>query len=121
MDFRTLILIALVLAVAGMVAVLRRFTHMERLAMINKGMHPDDFFQRDNRNNLRLSLMAIGGGMGLFVGDILSESGFNPGAVHAAFFLLYGGVGLFAFYVIEWMRQRKEKRAQKAEAMTIDS
>lgn len=121
MDPRGLVLFTLVVGVVTLLILLRRFTHMERMAMIDRNMHPDDFYRFDNRNNLRLALMGFGGGAGLLVGDILSGSSrtFSFGITHVSFMLMYGGLGLLAFYVIEWLRYRKEQKQLEIEEELI--
>ena len=92
----------------------------ENLAMIEKGMNPKESAHRPAPfKNLKWALLLIGGGIGLFIADILANHVFaEPGipgddnpAVYFSLIAIGGGLGLFASYRIEkkWWDENKPK------------
>ena len=111
-------IIMVIIAIVGafvMVVYLRRYTNIERMAMIEKGVDPQ-FFESKKRPvntswSLRFALLLIGGGVGLLLGNVLDQAYYVEEEV-AYFSMLFicGGLGLIASYIIE---ERKLKAEEK--------
>ncbi|MFM2267261.1 MAG: hypothetical protein RL757_702 [Bacteroidota bacterium] len=104
------VMIPIVTVVGGIVMIifLRRYQHMERINMIERGMTPNDFKDErrasDPDRTIRNGLLAVGAGLGLFVGQLTKSSmGLRSDDGDAMIFglmLLFGGIGLVAAYFI---------------------
>lgn len=96
-----------------MIIFLRKYQNEERMALIERGLSAD-LIHLKNLNNtsfpLRTSLLLIGAGLGILMGNIL-ENTFNMDDEVAYFSMLFifGGVGLGLAYLIE-----EKKGKQKA-------
>lgn len=92
-----------IVGIVIMVIYLRRFQNEERMAMIDKGVDPSLFTQK-NRNTsgaLRASLLLIGSGIGLLFGYFLNYH-FDMEAVgYFSMLFIFGGAGLGTAYIIE--------------------
>lgn len=123
MDGKQLALLIPIIGIIGaftMIVFLRRYENMEKMEMIKNGINPKDF-KRNSRNfsdepfhTLRTALLAIGVGLGVFLGNILGFSGImtqKAGVVSMIF--LCGGAGLAASYLIQ-MRQTQNKKSDNS-------
>lgn len=94
-----------------MVVYIRKFVHMERMTIIDKGLSPD-LFKKDRRNSpspvLRFGLLLVGAGLGLLVGYILDETFYMGVAAYFSMLMVWGGIGLLVAYLVE---ERKARRA----------
>lgn len=93
-----------------MIIYIRRYDNIERMAMIERGMYPKDIRKkRDPYRTLRIACIAIGVGVGLFVGNLVfSDYGSEP--IVLGFTLMLGGIGLFIAYMIQFGLQIKAKK-----------
>jgi F0F1-type ATP synthase assembly protein I len=95
-----------------LVVQLRRFENAEKMAMIEKGVSPEFFNIKRQRNTsgpLRASLLLIGIGLGFFLGYFL-DMHFNMEEVgYFAMLFIFGGTGLGLAYVVEEKKNREEK------------
>jgi hypothetical protein len=107
-----LIPIVLFLVVFGIVYVVISARNRERMAMIDKGVNPQDFMV-PSRNNpygiLKWGLLLVGVGLGLFLGSILEAYTRIPEEpAYFASALFFGGIGLAVAFVIT--RNAEEKK-----------
>jgi len=95
----------------------------ERLAMIERGMDPRRYKpQSAPFQNLKWGLLLIGAGVGLFLAYLLDHTLFknignefdNDGnvAIYFALIAIFGGLGLFASYLIEKKNNDKEDKGK---------
>ena len=104
-----LIPIIVSLGIFVMIVFIRKYENEEKLAMIDKGLNPND-----NRPPkiasmaaLRLGLLVIGAGIGLLIGNLLQEIGIQEPVAYFSMVLIFGGIGLIASYIIEQRRIKK--------------
>lgn len=110
MGMLTGIMITTVLVVGLLIAIIyiRRFTNHERMAIIEKGLDPAIFNKESSAaGTLRLALLLIGSGIGLFVSYFLDYSWNTEEVGYFSMLLIFGGLGLGLAYLIE------EKKAKK--------
>lgn len=125
MDPRVL---ALMIPIVGtvslftMIVFVRRYENIERMAMIERGMHPKDFKKkRDPYRTLRIACTAIGVGIGLFVGN-LAFSDHDSEPIVLGFTIMMGGIGLFLAYIIQYglqIKARKDGTDEKEETNDV--
>jgi F0F1-type ATP synthase assembly protein I len=106
-----------ILSVIGSIIVImyiRRLINMEKMAMIEKGVSPEFFNIKKQRNTsgpLRTSLLFIGVGLGLFIGYFL-DMHYNMEEVgYFAMLFILGGMGLGAAYLVEEKKIKEEKNS----------
>jgi hypothetical protein len=100
----------------------------ERLAMIERGMDPRRYKQKSTPtppyNTLKAGLLLIGAGVGLFLAFLLGHTAFKTVgddfddshvAIYFAMITIFGGLGLFASYLIEMKNNEKEERRDRVE------
>ena len=95
-----------------MLVYLRRFENAERMAMIEKGVDPQLFNIRKPRltsGALRASLLMIGGGVGLLLGNLLDNVWDMDKVGYLAMVFICGGVGLGIAYLVEEKKIKEEK------------
>jgi hypothetical protein len=100
-----------------MIIFLRRYSNMERMAMIERGMNPADLKadftqwkrrQKDPYRFMRIACALVGVGVGLFVGNILRSFDFlDRGGIVAGLVCIGGGVGLLIGYFVQVHLQSK--------------
>lgn len=96
----------------GIVYINRVAANREKMAMIEKGMNPNEGKEADASGNksLKNGLLFIGAAFGLFVGFLLHKYlGMNNVLALISMAFLFGGVGLVIFYLID-----KKNNANKA-------
>jgi hypothetical protein len=98
-----------------MIIFLRRYQHLERMRMIERGFNPADmnriWAKRDPFRHLRLACTAIGVGIGWFVGLILrNEVWHDSEDIMIAMIVLMGGIGLFVGYLVQYGLQNKARK-----------
>ena len=98
-----------------MIIFLRRYQHLERMHMIERGFNPADmnriWTKRDPFRHLRLSFTAIGVGIGWFVGGILRHEVWHDNReIMVGMIILMGGIGLFIGYMVQYGLQNKARK-----------
>ena len=108
-EMAVLIPIFSVIGVFTMIIYLRRYTNMERMSMIEKGVNPEIFNSTVETAlwPLRFALLLMGAGIGLLSGYFLDQQFGMKEAAYFSMILLFGGLGLLASYLIE---ERKSKK-----------
>lgn len=91
-----------------MIVYLRKYTNIERMALIEKGEQPFQMRQSNTSIPLRFSLLLIGFGLGLLIGYFL-DALFNMQEVaYFSMIFVFGGGGLGLAYIIEEKKAKKE-------------
>lgn len=89
---------------------MRKYTNIERLGMIEKGLNPGDLSISNKTGQalwpLRFSLLLIGAGLGLFAGYLLDYALDMEEIAYFSMLFIFGGVGLGISYIIEEKRDR---------------
>jgi hypothetical protein len=103
--------IILTLGAYIMVVFLRKYSNIERMAMIEKGLSPDLF--REERKagppmSLRWSFLLIGIGIGFLLGYWLDRQFYMEETGYFSMLFIWGGVGLGAAYLVEERKSHKE-------------
>ncbi len=102
--------VVLFLSVAAVLIVYRKFTNEERIALVEKGADAKMFNKDSNaRPVLRFALLFIGAGIGLLVGTMLDDAGFNEDTAYFSMIFLFGGLGLLIAYLIERKDEKKKE------------
>jgi F0F1-type ATP synthase assembly protein I len=112
------VMIPIIAIIGGftMIVYLRKFENLERMAMIDKGVDPQFFNIRKQRNTsfpLRASLLLIGAGIGLLLGYFLDRSFDMEEVGYFAMLFIAGGIGLGGSYLIEEKKIKEENNAEK--------
>jgi hypothetical protein len=109
------IAIPIVAIVGGltMIIFLRYFENVERMAMISKGMNPLENQKRRRispDNTLRVGLLLVGAGIGLFLASCLEQAWPNYGdGIHISLVMIFGGAGLLLSYMIQMRNDKKNE------------
>ncbi len=96
--------VAAIAAIFTLIYVLLMTRYKERMALMEKGLSPKDF---NNRNaalsaTLRFGLLMIGIAIGIMLGNFVSRYFDVPhNAAFIAMMFLFGGIGLLTSYFIE--------------------
>jgi len=93
-----------------MVIYLRKYTNIERMALIEKGEQPFQMKQSNTSIPLRFSLLFIGFGLGLLIGYFLDSAFRMEEVAYFSMIFVFGGAGLGLAYIIE---EKKAKEANK--------
>jgi len=105
-----IIVIAIFGTLFGIVYLFYSTRNKERMALIEKGADASLFSIPKGSGNpyqwgkltLKIGMLAIGIGIGIIVGAILAEAGvLNEGAMYTSMMLLFGGLSLVVFYLID--------------------
>lgn len=93
-----------------MVVYLRKYTNIERMALIEKGQSPFRMKRPESNTSipLRFSLLLIGFGLGLLIGYFLDSLFGMEEVAYFSMIFIFGGSGLGLAYLIE------EKKAKAA-------
>lgn len=91
-----------------MIAYIRKFVNLERMAIIEKGLSPELFKNEGTISfSLRASLLLIGVGFGFLLGYWL-DSAFDMEEVgYFSMLFICGGIGLGMAYILEERKQRE--------------
>jgi hypothetical protein len=83
--------------------------HRERISMIEKGFDPKLFQTEKKRSNsaLKYGLLLFGVGIGIAVGYALYAP-WNSEASYFVGILIFGGLGLLAYYLIDWKLEKRQ-------------
>ena len=115
-DIAILIPILVPIAVFTMIVLLRRYEKEERLKMIEQGMNPDEFkaavkgAKYQGGGSLKGGALLVGGGFGLFLASILTNTMLDihdEEAIYFGLIFLFGGLGLIIGHYI-YRKQVKE-------------
>ena len=96
-----------------MIIILRQYENAEKMAMIDKGMEPNIKKSRwvNPAGALRFGLLAVGAGIGLFIGSVIgSYTSIDYEVAVFAFMLTFGGGGLVLSWMIQLRLDEKEKK-----------
>jgi hypothetical protein len=82
--------------------------HIERKAIIDKGLNPSDYkelykheaFATNPLSSLKLGLLAMFVGAGVFIGLVLRKWYYIDEAIFPSLILIMGGIGLIVFYLL---------------------
>lgn len=92
-----------------MIVYIRKYTNIERMAIIEKGGDPILWKKEANTSiPLRFSLLLIGGGLGLFVAYFLDMHFHMEEVAYFSMLLLFSGIGLGLSYIIEERKEQKQ-------------
>ncbi len=107
-----LIVLVIFASVFGIVFVIASARNKERMAMIEKGVHPKDLMVDRKPNSygiLKWALLLAGLGFGLFIGSILETyTDIQEEPAYFAASLFFGGMGLFLAFLIAKKAEEKE-------------
>lgn len=116
MGIEILIPILIPLFIVILIILIRRYENTERMAMIEKGMEPGTMKPKKSYTGLKFALLAIGGGVGLMIGNVLEVStAINEEVAYFSMLFLFGGLGLLIAHFIIEKKQEKEERDNKLE------
>ena len=94
-------------AIFGVVYVVISARNRERMAMIDKGVNPQDFMKPMNPSRpspypiLKWAMLLVGLGLGLFIGSLLEAyTSIQEEAAYFASALFFGGLGLVVAFLI---------------------
>jgi len=91
-----------------MLAYMRKFKNLERMAIIDKGLDPNMFKDELKTSGaLRGGLLLMGIGLGFLIGYWLDEVFYMDEVGYFSMLFVFGGLGLLSAYIIE------EKKANK--------
>ena len=91
-----------------MVAYIRKFVNLERMAIIEKGLSPELFKNEGTISfSLRASLLLIGAGFGFLIGYALDRAWDMEEVGYFSMLFICGGIGLGIAYIIEDRKQRE--------------
>jgi hypothetical protein len=85
----------------------------ERIALIEKGVDANVFSRKHDSNAnpvLRLSLLLVGAGIGIFLAAILVDLFRQEEAAYFSLILTFGGLGLLFAYLIEKKSESKDNK-----------
>ena len=91
-------------AIFGIIYVVLMTRHRERMSLLNRGLTPKEFHNRNAiiSATLRYGLLLIGIAIGILLGNFASEHLDVPRqGAFLAMILLFGGLGLVISYLIE--------------------
>jgi hypothetical protein len=116
MDVAALGVMIPIVAIIGaffMIIYLRKYQNDERMAMIEKGVGPEFLNMKGEDNpslSLRMSLLFIGVGVGLFIGYFLDVHFGMEEVGYFSMIFFFGGVGLGVAYLIEEKKLKEKDR-----------
>ncbi len=104
----TLIPIIISIGVFITIIYIRKFSNLERMAIIDKGLDPEIFKKESSSApTLRTSLLLIGAGVGLILGYFLDRSFDMEEVAYFSMIFIFGGAGLGLAYLIEEKKMKK--------------
>jgi hypothetical protein len=93
-----------------MIVYLRKYTNIERMALIEKGESPFNHKPQSNTSiPLRFSLLLIGFGLGLLIGYFLDALFGMDDVAYFSMIFICGGGGLGLAYIIEGKKAKEAK------------
>ena len=107
-----LVPIAIFAMVFGIIFILVTARNRERMAMIDKGVNPQDFMNKSKSSIygiLKWALLLVGLGLGLFIGSLLDTyTQIQEEPAYFASTLFFGGLGLVLAFLISKKAEDKE-------------
>ena len=105
------------ICLSTMVVILRSYQYKERMAMIGRGMNPADLKiwsqkRNDPYRGVRFACMAVGIGIGLFIGNVLRSTHFdvfNRGGIVGGLTFICGGLGLLVGFFIQYGLKKEDR------------
>jgi hypothetical protein len=95
-----------------MLAYMRKFQNIERMAIIEKGLDPKMFkTELLTSGALRFGLLLMGAGLGFLIGYWLDVTFDMEEIAYFSMLFIFGGMGLFLAYLIE-EKKRKEQSSK---------
>jgi hypothetical protein len=89
-----------------MIVFIRKYDNIERLAMIEKGLKPEDFrLQRVHDRSPKWGFLLIGIGIGLLIAYFLDRAYDMEEVAYFSMGFIFGGMGLTAAYLVEEKKQ----------------
>lgn len=89
----------------GVLFIYLRNRNRERMLMIEKGVDPSIYLQKKGSSSstaLKYGLFLIGIAIGIIMGAVLTQTtSMVDGFAYLSMILLFGGIGLMAYYLIE--------------------
>lgn len=104
--------ITAILALAGLLIIIRKFENDERMAMIEKGLTPPqkESTKVNPASALRWGCLFMGVGLGIFLANIIENmTENNTEALYPALILFFGGLGLLISYYIQFKLDERNK------------
>jgi hypothetical protein len=93
-----------------MVAYIRKYVNIERMAIIEKGLDPKLFLSEGKVSfSLRASLLLIGVGCGFLIGYALDRAFDMEEVGYFSMLFICGGIGLGLAYMVEEKKRVNEK------------
>ncbi len=85
--------------------------HRERMALIETGKDASIFEtpKQESKKSLKLGIVGVMSGIGLFLGSILDRIGMQSEVAYFSMILLFGGIGLVGFYLLTGRHQQKNQ------------
>ena len=111
------VMIPIIAIISGitMIILLRRYEHVERLNMIERGMNPADiktvWRRKDPYRHLRIACTAIGIGLGFLTAGIYTDGRHGREEIYFGTVILFGGIGLLIGYGLQIYLQNKAREA----------
>ncbi len=103
----TMIPIIISIGIFITIVYIRKFENLERMAIIEKGLDPAIFKKESSTaGTLRLALLLIGAGIGLFIAYFLDYSWNTEEVGYFSMLFIFGGLGLGLAYIIEEKKMR---------------
>ena len=94
-----------------MIVYIRKYSNMERMALIEKGEQPYQIGRQSNTSiPLRFSLLLIGFGLGLLIGYFLDMAFGMEEVAYFSMIFVFGGSGLGLAYIIEEKKAKEEAK-----------
>jgi len=91
--------------VFGVVYITVTTRNKERLAMIEKGVNPEIFNSKPERDtgygNFKFGLFLIGIALGIIAGYFLTEGGMQETPAYFSMIFLFGGIGLVVSFLLQ--------------------
>jgi hypothetical protein len=90
-----------------MLAYMRKFKNLERMAIIDKGLDPNMFKEELRASGaLRAGLLLIGAGLGFLMGYWLDRAFDMEEVGYFSMLFVFGGAGLLLAYIVEEKKQK---------------
>ena len=93
-----------------MIVYIRKYTNMERMALIEKGEQPFQLKPANSSIPLRFSLLLMGFGLGLLIGYFLDMIFDMEEVGYFAMIFICGGAGLGLAYLIEENKAKEDNK-----------
>lgn len=93
-----------ILAIAGILYVFLMTRHRERMALMERGLSPDEFSNKKNifRATLRYGLLGVGIAIGLLLGNFVDRHFDVPrNAAFISMIFFFGGISLIVSFLID--------------------